>query len=163
MAENETIEVRRSIEIAADPDEVWRTVIDDDERSQWWGGPSELTPDAGSSAAFTDPDGTTRRGIVDAVEPGRHLAWTWWDERGDASRVTIDVSPSPAGTRLDVVETLLRPTASAQGEFRAGLCAGATVVGRAAHCRHDELSWIGSRLLELERLFLLRSTNALVA
>ncbi len=133
--------VHRSVEVEADPAEVWEAVTDDDERAEWFGGPTRMTPAVGSEASFTEPDGTERHGVVDSVVPGRHIGWTWWDDEGTASRVTIDVSPSPAGTRVDVVETLASatPKNSVPG-----------LVG-------------GARMLELEHRFLLRAATLTVA
>lgn len=117
MAEMLPTEVRRSVTVDAPVDDVWEVVIDDDERTGWFGGPTELTPEVGAPAHFTGPDGTRRSARIDSVLPGRHLGWTWWgdDDDGATSRVTIDLTPSPTGTRIDVVETPLQARACAFG------------------------------------------------
>lgn len=115
--------VRRSIEVEAPIDDVWDVVIDDDERAGWFGGPTELTPVEGTEATFTEPDGTRRSARIESVVPGRHLGWTWWDDGDDgaaASRVTIDLTPSPAGTRIDILEAPARAQASVLGGVLAG-------------------------------------------
>ena len=114
--------VQRTIDIEADPDDVWELIVDDDERSAWFGGPSTLEPVPGGSGVFTEPDGTRRSAVVEEVEPGRRLRWSWWpdDDPGDAATVDIDLVPvtperpgAPAiGTRVTVTETPLVPTAA---------------------------------------------------
>lgn len=106
--------IRRSIDVGIDGDEVWELLVDDDERSAWFGGPTQLEPHPGGDGTFTDPDGTRRRATVEVAEPGRHLRWTWWPEDGtpgDASRVDVTLVPIPGGTRVTVVERPLVPTA----------------------------------------------------
>lgn len=110
--------VERTIEIEADPDDVWELLVDDDERAAWFGGPTTLDPVPGGAGIFTEPDGTRRQAVVEESEPGRRLSWTWWPESGDdgPSRVDIDLAPvepsrpgAPTiGTRVTVVE---RPAA----------------------------------------------------
>lgn len=114
--------VQRTIDIEAEPDDVWELIVDDDERSAWFGGPSTLEPVPGGSGAFTEPDGTRRSAVVEEVDPGRRLRWSWWpdDDPGDAATVDIDLMPvtperpgAPAiGTRVTVTETPRIPTAS---------------------------------------------------
>lgn len=115
MADDQHLTVRRSIDVDAPLDDVWRVVVDDEERAGWLGGPTELTPRRGAPATFTDPDGTRRTGRIDSVVPGRHLGWTWWTDGDDGgaalSRVSIDLTPSPNGTRIDITETPLAATA----------------------------------------------------
>lgn len=107
--------VRRSIEVAATPDEVWELLVDDVERGGWFGGDTELDAVRGGRGWFTDPDGTRRAAVVEEASPGRRLAWTWWpdEESGDRSRVDIDLAPTPDGARVSVTETPLVPTAQA--------------------------------------------------
>lgn len=106
--------VERTIEVELAPSEVWELLVDDDERAGWFGGETTLDPVPGGAGTFTDPDGTTRRAVVEEAQPGHRLSWTWWpDDGGDASRVRIELQPSPGGTRVDVVEAPLVPTAQA--------------------------------------------------
>lgn len=108
-------QVTRTIEIDLAPEEVWGMLVDDEERSAWFGGDTRLEPVPGGEGHFTDPDGTTRRAVVDDVEPGRRLSWTWWPEDGSdvASRVRIDLDPVPVGTRVVVIEAPVAPSVQA--------------------------------------------------
>jgi uncharacterized protein YndB with AHSA1/START domain len=96
--------VTRQIDVEVDPDELWRTIVDDEERAAWWGGDTELDLRPGGDGHATDPDGTIRRIRVDEVEPGRRLAYRWWTD-DDASAVELVVLPRPDGSRLTVTET----------------------------------------------------------
>ncbi len=108
--------VHRSVEVEASPDEVWELLVDDDQRAAWFGGETTLDVEPDGAGEFTDPDGTRRSAVVEDVEPGRRLSWTWWtddDPDGDRSRVDVDLTPTPAGTRISVTETPLVSTARA--------------------------------------------------
>lgn len=112
------IGIRREIEVTSPPDEVWEVLLDDDERGAWFGGPTTLDPRPGGGGWFEDADGRRRSATVEEADPGRRLAWTWWpegdDDSGDtASRVQIDLTPLPGGTRIAVTETALTPVAQA--------------------------------------------------
>lgn len=126
------------------PAEVWELLVDDDERSGWFGGPSTLEAAPGGRGSFTDPDGTRRQATVDEVDEGRRLGWTWWPE-GDgasASRVRIDLEPSSDRTTTVVVtEVPLTP---------------APRIGAQASVR------CGVPLLELEMRCLLRTATAVL-
>lgn len=136
--------VRRSIEVDAEPSEAWAVIVDDDERAQWFGGPTELTPTEGSDAVFTQNDGGRRRATIDAAVPDRHLSWTWRDDEGNAAgRVAIELTPAPSGTRIDVTET---PPST---HHRSQNSAGGGILG--AH------GGPGLDLIELEHVLLLRS------
>lgn len=118
-------EVRRSVEVELPPDEVWELVVDDEERSGWFGGPSTLDAAPGGTGSFTDPDGTRRHATVDEVVEGRRLGWTWWPEGDDggASRVQIDLVPTPGGTTVVVTEAPAAPVSgmSARAALRTGV------------------------------------------
>lgn len=109
------VEVRRTLDLTAAPDEVWEVLVDDQERAAWFGGPTRLQPAPGGDGWFTDSTGVRRAARVEDIIDERRLSWTWWeDDRGDtdgssASRVTIDLTPTPSGTRLVVTERPLLP------------------------------------------------------
>lgn len=115
--------IRREIEVASPPDDVWEVLVDDDERGAWFGGRTAMDPSPGGTGWFEDEDGTRRWVRVDEAEPGRRLAWIWSPEPTDddaadeqpdgASRVEIDLTPLPGGTRVAVTETPLTPVAQA--------------------------------------------------
>lgn len=124
--------VERAVEVELDADEVWELLVDDAERAGWFGGETSLEPVPGGTGTFTDPDGTRRGAVVDDVEPGRRLAWTWWPEEGGAaSQVRIDLSPVPGGTRIAVTE---RPLAAAQASVSTPATATGTLVELEHRC-----------------------------
>jgi uncharacterized protein YndB with AHSA1/START domain len=84
--------VTRSVEVAADTDDVWSTLSDPELRALW----------------LDDDDARSRELRLDEVDAGRRLVWTWWppgDETG-ASTVEIVLAPTVGGTRVTVTETL---------------------------------------------------------
>lgn len=110
--------IERSVEVEASPDDVWELLVDDDDRAEWFGGPTELRPEPGTPATFTDPDGTRREATVGDVEPGTRIDWVWWpaERRGDddgASHVSVTLEPTTIGTRVTVTEVPLVPMARA--------------------------------------------------
>lgn len=119
--ETTTDRIRREIEVRNPPEEVWEVLVDDDERSAWFGGRTVLDPSPGGRGWFEETDGSRREASVEQADPGRRLAWTWWPEPGTdddpdargASRVQIDLTPVPGGTRIAVTETALTPVARA--------------------------------------------------
>ena len=114
--------LHRSVDVDLPPDQVWELLVDDDERADWFGGPTTLDATPGGEGTFTDPDGTRRRAVVEETAPGRRLAWTWWpeaDDDGCISRVEIDLRPAPGGTRVSVTEAPLVPTARASSRATA--------------------------------------------
>ena len=110
--------VRREIEVKNPPDDVWEVLVDDDERAAWFGGRTALDPTPGGRGWFEDADGARRSVSVEEADPGRRLAWTWWPDSDDgpdgaASRVQIDLTPLPDGTRISVTEIPRTPVARA--------------------------------------------------
>ncbi|MGY6501267.1 MAG: SRPBCC family protein [Acidimicrobiales bacterium] len=104
-----------TVDIDAEPAEVWESLTDPDGVEAWLGTDSRLDPIEGSDLAVTDPEtATTRRGLVDHVDPHRRLVYTWWpDDPTDptpATTVDIRLLPLHPGTRVIVTE---RPSVSA--------------------------------------------------
>jgi uncharacterized protein YndB with AHSA1/START domain len=132
--------VTRSIEVDADPADVWRSVTDPAERALW----------------LDDPDALARHVRVDESAPGQRLVWTWWHpgDEGDASTVSVVLRPADGGgTRVVVTESL--PSASPLG----GTLRAASACGSSAGVARRSPSWIrcardrwDSRLLGLELL-----------
>ena len=85
------MEITRETTIDATPAEVWEVLADRDERAAWLG-----------------DDGADRPLRVDSATPGELLTWTWWpEEGGDASTVSITLTPlESGGTAVRVVERL---------------------------------------------------------
>jgi uncharacterized protein YndB with AHSA1/START domain len=113
--------VTRSIVLPAGPEDVWSTLTRPEELSAWLG-EVELEVEPGGSLVVRQ-EGSTRRGVVEAAEPGRILSFRWRRltgagvslEVGGASRVTFVLEPDPKGTRLTVTE---EPVPLATAGFR---------------------------------------------
>ena len=105
--------IRREIVLPSPPREVWEALTNSDRLSLWFGGPVELESRRGGSVRFTSADGTERRGVIEAFEPERSLAFRWRAIRSEAgafdigpgSRVQFDLEAVSEGTRLRVLES----------------------------------------------------------
>lgn len=154
--------IHRSVDVDAEPADVWNVVVDDSERAAWFGGPTELTPTEGSDATFTEADGTRRNATVDAVIPERHLAWTWRDgQNNECGRVTIDLTPAVSGTRIDVIET--PPTTRTAHFIAQNSVLGPHAAAERALCGSRTGIDGGFELLELEHMLLLRTASPVVS
>jgi uncharacterized protein YndB with AHSA1/START domain len=103
--------VTRSVVLPAGRDEVWATLTRPEELSAWLGEVVELEPEPGGAIVLREL-GSTRRGMVEAAEPGSILSFRWRRlagagvslEVGGATRVTFVLEADPEGTRLTVTE-----------------------------------------------------------
>ena len=77
------MEVTREVVLEAPLDEVWEALTDPDQLEEW----------------FTE-DGEDRELVVEEVERGRRVAYTW-----DDGSVEIELEESDDGTRVVVTET----------------------------------------------------------
>ncbi len=104
----EPLVVTRTLTLHAPAEQVWRLIADDAELTGWFGGEAHLDLRPGGVGRFVDDDGRVRRAVVDAVDAGNRVRWTWWDqdEPADASTVELTVGAEPDGTTsLTVTET----------------------------------------------------------
>ena len=99
------VEVRRKIVVDAPPEEVWEALTDPSELGEWFANDVELDLRPGGEGVFRWGDGSERRAIVEEVDPERELAFWWWREDDEASRVAIQLETVPLGTRVVVTET----------------------------------------------------------
>jgi uncharacterized protein YndB with AHSA1/START domain len=99
------MEVRREIVVEAPPEEVWDALTDPDELAEWFANDVELDVRPGGEGTFRWDDGSERRAIVEEVEAERTLAFWWWREDEEATRVAIELDEVPEGTRVVVTET----------------------------------------------------------
>jgi uncharacterized protein YndB with AHSA1/START domain len=115
--------VIRSVTLPATREEVWLALTTPEELSAWLGEVIDLEPRAGGAVSVREPDGATRRGVVEVVEPGRSFVLRWRRlagagrslEVGDASRVVFELSDERDGTRLTVREEPVPLVASGGG------------------------------------------------
>ncbi len=104
--------VTRDVVIPASREAVWEALTRLDRLAGWLGEVVELEPRAGGSVIVREADGSTRRGLVEHVEPEHELVFRWRRlagagptlEVGEATRVAFALEDAPAGTRLVVTE-----------------------------------------------------------
>lgn len=134
----ESATVTRSVDIAADGEDVWRAVVDPDRRGDW----------------LDDPDAAARNVRVDEVDAGRRLVWTWWRPGGEPDASTVEIALRPldgGGTRVVVTERLVVPVRVPTPG--AASAARAAAAGRARSQASARLRW-DHRLLGLELQFI---------
>jgi uncharacterized protein YndB with AHSA1/START domain len=77
------VEVTREVVLDAPVEEVWEAVTDPDRLEEWF-----------------SEDGEARELVVEEVETGRRVAYTW-----EEGRVAIELEEADGGTRVVVTET----------------------------------------------------------
>lgn len=95
-------EIERTIEIPAEPDEVWEHIIDGDLAEEWMG--VRVDPRPGGEVTVPDRD---MIGTVEEVVTGESITWSWREIDGEPSQVTIEVAPTDAGSVVRITERLL--------------------------------------------------------
>jgi uncharacterized protein YndB with AHSA1/START domain len=95
-------QIERSVEVPADPDEVWERIVNGDLAEEWMG--VRVEPRRGGKVTVPNRDVI---GTVEEVLPGESITWSWREIDGDPSQVTIDLTPTDEGTRVTIVEQLL--------------------------------------------------------
>ncbi len=113
----------RQVVIPVSPSELWNALTEPDEVATWFGSQVEWDLRPGGQARFLTDDGTVRGGVVDDVEPQRHLSFRWWPEGDDgsaASQVSYDLEPEDDGTLLTVTEEPLAHEATVETQARLG-------------------------------------------
>lgn len=117
--------VTETTTVDAPPEEVWEALTDPDGVEAWLGDGAVLDPRVGGRIEGPDPEsGVPRTGTVEEVEPARRLGYTWRplppDTGVPASKVTVELIPTGAGTRLVVTERPIAASASVAGAVTAG-------------------------------------------
>jgi uncharacterized protein YndB with AHSA1/START domain len=107
--------VERTLDLQAPPERVWAALTEPAEIGGWFGSSAEFKPEPGASGWFDFGANGKVAYRVEAVEPGRHLAWRWAGELGaaldDESSTLVEwwLEPSAAvGTRLRMRESGFR-------------------------------------------------------
>jgi uncharacterized protein YndB with AHSA1/START domain len=95
-------EIERSVEVPAEPSEVWGKIVDGDLAQEWLG--VRLEPRPGGSVTVPDRE---MIGTVEEVVSGESITWSWRERDGDPSQVTVKVTPTESGSRVDITERLL--------------------------------------------------------
>ncbi len=102
---NSTMEIRRSVVVAADREKVWRAITRPEHFSKWFGDQVQFERlAAGEVMTFFEED---YPGTIAAVEPPERFAFYWTAETGYPveTLVTFHLETVPEGTRITVTET----------------------------------------------------------
>jgi uncharacterized protein YndB with AHSA1/START domain len=98
----------RTVTIQAAPEIVFRFFQDSDRFARWWGAGSTIDPRPGGRVYIRHPNGIETVGEVLEIDAPARIVFTYGYASGNpippgASRVTIRLTPDPAGTRLDLL------------------------------------------------------------
>lgn len=99
---DELPEVERTVDLPAEPDEVWHRVVEGDLAEEWLG--VRVDPRRGGQVSVPGRD---MIGTVEEVDPGRSITWSWREMAGEPSQVIIEIEPIEEGSRVTVTERLL--------------------------------------------------------
>jgi uncharacterized protein YndB with AHSA1/START domain len=101
-----TEQVTRSVDLDAEPAQVWDALTDDSLLGEWLAEEVEIEAEPGGEIVARYADGEERRGEVELVEEAERLAWSWRREGDGPSRVELVLDAVADGrTRLTVTET----------------------------------------------------------
>ena len=103
---NSTMEIRRSVVVAADREKVWRAVTQPEHFSKWFGGQVQFERLAVGEEMIFDVGGETGPGTIAIVEPPERFAFHWTPEPGYPieTLVTFYLETVAEGTRITVTE-----------------------------------------------------------
>ena len=99
-----TMEIRRSVVVAADREKVWQAITRPEQFSEWFGGKIQFERLAvGEGMTFFE----TEPGTIAIVEPPERFGFYWTAETGYPveTLVTFHLETVPEGTRITVTET----------------------------------------------------------
>ena len=85
-------------------EEVWEELTDPARLEEWFATEVELDLDEGEGH-FRWENGEERHAVVETVEEGRRLGYTWIDEEGRETQVDFTIEEVEEGTRVVVTET----------------------------------------------------------
>ena len=106
-----TLEITRSIDIAAAPARVWAALTEQDLIAQWMGDSAEFDPVPGGTGFFGWSGHGRFRVVVEQIEAPTLLVYRWARQsdtdpvRGNSTVVRFELSPIDGGTRLSVLES----------------------------------------------------------
>jgi uncharacterized protein YndB with AHSA1/START domain len=98
----------RTVAIQATPETVFRFFTDSERWARWWGAGSTIDARPGGRVLVRYPNGVEASGEVVELTPPERIVFTYGYASGKpiapgSSRVTIDLEPDGAGTRLTLV------------------------------------------------------------
>jgi uncharacterized protein YndB with AHSA1/START domain len=99
--------LERTVDIEATPETVFRFFTDSDRWARWWGAGSTIDARIGGRLLIKFPGGTEVLGSVKSLVPNERIVFTYgYASRTpiepEASTVTIILTPTPSGTRLQL-------------------------------------------------------------
>jgi uncharacterized protein YndB with AHSA1/START domain len=100
---NSTLEIRRSVIVAADREKVWRAITPPEHFSKWFGDKVQFERLAvGEAMTFFE----TETGTIAVVEPPERFGFYWPAEQGYSTEtlVTFYLETVPEGTHITVTE-----------------------------------------------------------
>jgi uncharacterized protein YndB with AHSA1/START domain len=111
--------VERRVLIRARPETVFAYFTDSARWAAWWGAGSTIEPTPGGRVFIRYPNGVEAAGEVALLEPPRAVVFTFGYPSGQpipagGSRVTIELAPDPAGTRLTLRHAFAEPGVAEQ-------------------------------------------------
>lgn len=116
IVDETALSVRRTIEIAASGDAVWRAITEPEFISQWFGEASLDGGGVGATGTLSWPDYGAFPVRIEAIDAPRSIAYRWANDVAspdapavvDEARSTVfefTLTPTATGTLLTVVET----------------------------------------------------------
>src|SRR5690349_8892974 len=101
------VQLTRDVVLPLPTADAWELLTDPDELATWLGAAPRLDLTPGGAVTLVEPDGTVRTLVVDEVENGHRIGFTWWtgDDASLASRVEITVDEAEGGARVTVTES----------------------------------------------------------
>ena len=105
--------IRREVIVGAQPQDVWTAITTAERLGAWFGAEVEVEPRPDGPLSVRFPDGSVRRGVVEAVEPPGRFVFRWRSVEvgvdgiivGEGSTVEFLLSPADDGhTRVVVTE-----------------------------------------------------------
>jgi uncharacterized protein YndB with AHSA1/START domain len=103
---DDAVAVTRSIELDAEPDELWELIGDGERWADWMVDTATIEVRPGGTGTVTDGD--ERRDVrIDEVDLGERVSFEWWPagRRDQSSSVVLHVIPARRGSVLEIVET----------------------------------------------------------
>src|SRR3954453_16377237 len=102
--------VRREVVLPVEPERAWELITDPEELEGWLADDVELAPEEGGEVRVEWEDGERREGVVEEVDEGRRIVFTWGGSAAEEpSRGVGTLAPVPAGNRFVVTERTLAP------------------------------------------------------
>lgn len=104
-------QIDRTVVIHATPETVFRFFTDSARFAKWWGTGSTIDPKQGGRVFIKHPGNVESAGEVIEIQPPRRLVFSYGFVSGKpipvgSSRVTIELEPVRAGTRLSLTHEL---------------------------------------------------------